>query len=158
MSGLSLATVKAVMKRIAKTQTADFDVLGITVDDFEMLTGEDEWSVANKRQVVNSIDAFLFSTLDLAGVARHAIPAEVVAGVVGTVVAPKNQLLAANWIAQHADTGKPIHELAAGGDPMAIASVNPSQIYALLILAESEGLEARKVFEKRIAAMNTPGV
>lgn len=156
MGGLSLSTTKGIMRRIGDIVSADFQTLGVSEDDFNLTTQDAIWSVANKRQVTNVIDAMCFSTLDQSGLPRHAIPAEFVAAVIGTFVAPANQLLACNYISQHAETGKPINELAAGDDPSAYASVSPSQLYALCVLAESDAQAARKQFEDRIKRVLDP--
>lgn len=150
MNGLSLVTVKSIMKRIGNMVNADFQTLGVTEQDYQTTIDDADWAVSNKRTVVNVVEALLFSTLDNAGIPQHAMPAEFIAAVVGTFIAPNNQLLACNWIAERSNTGYAIGELATGAEPASLQQVSPAQLFALLQLAEADGTKARKDFQKRI--------
>jgi hypothetical protein len=158
MSGLSLATTKSIMKRIGNMVNADFQTIGVTEQDFTTATGDEPYATSNKRTVVNVIEGLLFSTLDNAGIPQHALPAEFIAAVVGTFIAPSNQLLACNWMAERSSTGYPIGELANGDDPASLARVSAAQLFALLQLAEADATKARKDFQKRVTqAMSVTG-
>jgi hypothetical protein len=147
---ISLATVKGVLNNVGNTMSPDFDVLGITADDMNLLRQQSQWMVAHKRQVIGALDALIYSSVDAVGLNRYELPAEYIAAIIGAFVAPANVQIACSWLEQHAKTGKPIHDLANGYDAESLPSVRAPQLFALVKLAEGEAEVARQKFDSRV--------
>lgn len=141
------------MKAIADYTSADFSVLGITEDDFQLTYAPAPWKREHRRRVTQTLDALLFGTLDQMGLPRIAVPAEYVAAVIATFVAPCNRMVSCLWLAEQRATGARAMDLAAAGMEGAyVDPVSASQLFALVIsLSDTDrSTEVRANFKSRM--------
>lgn len=148
-NNLSFAAALGTMNAIAEYTSADFDALGIQAPDFALTYEAVTWSRDNRRRVMATLDALLFGTLDVLGLARIQVPAEFAAAVIATFVAPQNRLIACKWMEEHGNIGASAH--AAAG-----ASVDTSTAKELfdLVICLSETDDSSRVRQQYRARMN----
>jgi|NOAtaT_7_FD_contig_123_36267_length_5352_multi_4_in_0_out_0_3 hypothetical protein len=155
MQQLSLSVALGVMASISSAVSADFDAIGITPEDYKLVTAETPWGRGNRKKVTTTLEALMYGTIDQIGLARFTIPSEYVAAVVATFVAPINRQVACAFIAEAGKTGARAMDLAAQGlQAQTVDSTTPSQLFALVCQLTDTGAdsEGRKAFESRMAA------
>lgn len=161
----SYETAYGTMKAIADYGAADFDTLGITPEQFHMTYAPVMWQNTQRRAVTGCLDALLFGTTDKLGLPRISLPAEFIAAVIATFVAPCNRQVACHWMAEQRATGARAIDLSSRGiEATAADPVAASQLFALVCqLSETDrASQVRQTFAKRIGAkieeFQTPGV
>ena len=86
---LDIRTAKNTMEVIANGgATGAFDSLGITEDDFQLVTGDIPWIGADRHRVVAVLNSLIHGTVDLLGLPRIEVPAEFTAAAIAIFVAP----------------------------------------------------------------------
>lgn len=110
---LSVASAMALLRAIEQYTPADFDLLGITQEQFEMASQPAPWRRENLSIVMRTLNCILFGTLEVMGVPKIVVPSEYVAAHVVAIVNPANRMLACIWLAQERQTGVGALELAA---------------------------------------------
>lgn len=110
---LSYTTAYAAMKVVLDMMPADFDALGITRQDFELLTQKEHWVRPHMPKVMRTINSLLYGTLEVMGMPKITIPSEYVAAAVTIFIAPANRLPACVWLSQEHRTGVNALELSA---------------------------------------------
>lgn len=150
---LAYEAALATMSSIADYTSADFDTLGISYQDFNLVYGNTQWTRDQRRRVTQTLDALLFGTLDVIGLPRIAVPAEYVAAVISSFVAPANRQIACIWLAEQRATGPRAIDLAAAGvEALHVDPVSASQLFALVILLSENdrSSEVRQSFAQRM--------
>lgn len=151
---LSLATARSVLRGIGDYTSADFDQLGINKEHFDLTCGARPWKRDHIPPVMRTLNALMFGTLEQLGMPKITIPAEYVAAIVATYVAPGNRMIACVWLAQEHRTGVGALELSARGQQSKeLAPATADQLFALVVaLSDSdETTEARKNFLRRLS-------
>lgn len=110
---LSIASAMALLRSIEQYTPADFDLLGITQEQFEQLAQPVPWRRENLNQVMRTLNCVLFGTLEVMAVPKIIVPSEYVAAHIVATVHPGNRMLACIWMAQERQTGVGALELAA---------------------------------------------
>lgn len=129
-----MAAAIGTLNIIAEYTSADFDSLGIHINDFKLLNQNTPWIRDNRRRVTQTLDALLFGTLDQMAQPRYAIPAEYVAAVIMVFVKPCNRMVACSWLAEARLTGPRAIDLATQGiDTGEVDPVAASQLLGLIV-------------------------
>lgn len=150
---LSYATAHAVMIAIHDYTSPDFDALGITQQDFLLAAGEAPWTRQHIPRVMKTLNALIYGTLEVLAMPKIVVPAEYVAAIVSTFVAPGNRMVACVWLAQEHKTGASALELGARADSAAsISPTSADQLFALVIqLSDTDqSLAARREFTRKL--------
>lgn len=153
---LNYEAALSTMKVIADYTSADFDSLGILPQDFKMVFEDKPWIRDNRRKVMQTLDALLFGTADVMGLPRIVLPAEFIAGVISTFVAPCNRQVACIWMAEQRATGAKASDLANLGTEAA-AEADPctgQQLFSLIVQL-SESSASSEVRQRYFDRMNT---
>lgn len=152
MANLSRATARSVLRTIDKYTVADFDGLGITQQHFELATGEQPWRRDHIHAVMKTLNAILFGTLEQLAMPKIQVPAEYVAAIVASFVAPGNRMVACVWLASERKTGVGALELAARAHTDELVPTSATQLFALVVeLSDTdESTQARLNFLDRL--------
>lgn len=151
---LNMAAALGTLHIIADYTSADFDSLGIHIQDFKLVNQNTPWIRDNRRRVIQTLDALLFGTLDQMGQPRFAVPAEYVAAVLLVFVQPVNRMVACSWMAEARMTGPRAIDLATQGiDTGEVDPVAASQLLGLIVslTGAENSSEVYKRFESRMA-------
>lgn len=103
----------ALLRSIEQYTPADFDLLGITKEQFEQASQPVPWRRENLNQVMRTLNCVLFGTLEVMAIPKIVVPSEYVAAHIVAIVAPANRMLACIWLAQERQTGVGALELSA---------------------------------------------
>lgn len=101
------------LRSIEHYTPADFDTLGITEEQFELVASPIPWQRPQLNIVMRTMTSILFGTLEVMGVPKIVVPSEFVAAHIVATVHPANRMLACIWMAQERQTGVGALELAA---------------------------------------------
>jgi len=145
---LNYEAAKAVLAGIANYLDADFDQLGISPIDFKLTYDPVIWRTEQRLRVVRTLEALLYGTTSMLGLSRLQLPAEYIAAIVATFVAPCNRKLACIYLAD-IGTGRRAEDLAQG---VSTEQVSPEQLFALVFLLSQNdaGTQARQQFAQRL--------
>lgn len=159
MQGYNYEAAKAIFAAMCDYTSADFDTLGVTPDDFDLVASNKPWHATNRRQVVATIDAIMFATTDAMGLDRITLPSEYVAGAIQMSVAPINQRTAAIWLAAAGMAGARAVDLSSkdlgGGD---FDPATATQLFALVVLLSDPSISSeprQKYLTKMLKQVNT---
>lgn len=150
---LSIPTMMAMIRSIERYGPADFDVLGIPPENFEILTQADTWRYEHREIITRTFTAIVFGNVKIMGLPPIVLPSEFLAAVVATLIAPENQMHCCIWLAQERMTGKAAIELAARNEaPSQWDPTSGDALFALVCLAADtdETNWARKRFLERL--------
>jgi len=147
MTHLSEATAKSVLNVIEQFLPADFDVLGITQEEFEFLNGPNPWLRPQMPNVVRTMNALIFGTLEVMTLPKLVVPSEYVAAVIVACVNPANIMAACVIMATERQTGVGALELSArSAQSSAIDPTSADQLFALCcILCNTERANMARV-------------
>lgn len=153
MTNLSFESAYALLKRIDQYVAADFDALGITPQDFQLVANDAPWRRDNLNRVMRTMNALLFGTLEVMGMPKIVIPSEYLAAIITAVVAPANRMVCCVWMAQERQTG--IGALEQSARSQATSQLDPTSadaLFALVVmLTDSNGSnEARIRMHKKL--------
>lgn len=148
---LSFATAYAVQKVFGDFLSADFQALGITPMDWELLKQSTPWRRDQTQRVLRTISAVVYGTLEVMNMPKFNVPAEFVACTLAATVHPGNMFVACQWLAYERLTGVPADDLAER-TTTGWEQSTPEQLLALVLkLMNSDANEkARKDFEYRV--------
>lgn len=148
MVNLNYEAAKAVITQIANYLEADFDALGVSPDDFKITHQPVLWRAEQRIRVIRTLEALMFGSAGMLGLARLKLPAEFIAAIVATFVAPCNRKLACYYL-EDVSTGGRAEDMAAG---ITTENVTAAQLFALVILLSQEeaATKARQDFAVRI--------
>lgn len=149
---LSFEQAHAVMKVISDYTSADFETLGVTPEDYALAASQNLWLNQHRPRVERVMEALLYGTTDLLGIGRIELPAEYIAAVVSTFIAPGNRRTACTWLSERKLSGTAANQLATGLASVQMSPASSQQLFALVIaLSETDAsTEARKNFTTRI--------
>ena len=145
---LSLDTARGAMRMLATGEYAQiYHGLGLTQEDYELLTGHTIWMASERQRVRRCLDAFSAGVMDLIGVPHFELPAEFVAAVICALVKAPNIQLACRWM----EGMRPANELAAATSDAHI--LDPTQLFALCcqLYDDRAAAKVRETFEKKVA-------
>ena len=120
------------------------DVLGISKEDFDRLTGSVVWIGQDRSRVSQVLSSVMYGSLDAIGIPRFQLPAEYVAAVISIFVHPINVHAACRFI-ERPPTAESIGR---GVDSMDGCSAQ--QLFALVcqLVGSPEHSSAQLLFEK----------
>lgn len=155
MLNLNYEAAKAVMTSIAQYLEADFDQLGVSPDDFKLTYQPVIWRSEHRIRVIRTLEALMFGTAGMLGLARIKLPAEFIAAIVATFVAPCNRRLATMYL-DDVGTGGRAEDMAAG---LTFEAVGPERLFALVVLlSQEDNTKVRQDFATRIGYAVTQSV
>lgn len=144
---LSLDTARGAMRMLATGEYAQvYHGLGLTEEDYQLLTGTTLWMASERPRVRRCLDAFSAGVMDLLGVPHFELPAEYVAAVICAVVKAPNIQLACRWM----EGMRPANELAGATQNAFI--IDPTQLFALCcqLYDDKAAEKVREGFEKKV--------
>lgn len=140
MVTLSEQTAVALIKNIEHYLPQDFDQLGITEEEFLLLSENRVWSRSYLPRLVRTMNALIFGSLENMTLPKLTVPAEFVACLISAAVSPCNVMAMCVIMSQERGTGAGALELAARAQQStAIDPTSADQLFALcVILADKE--------------------
>jgi len=140
MTTLSEQTAVALIGSIERYLPQDFETLGITPEEFELLNEARPWLRETMPHLVRAMNALIFGSMEKMTLPKIAVPAEYVACVISAVVHPVNLMAMCVIMAQERATGVGVLELAARAtSPTAIDPTSGDQLFAICcILADKD--------------------
>lgn len=131
---LSTQIAKAVYKHIHTFTPTDFDQLGITDADFELLTSVVPWRRADAQRILRTLNSIIFGALENLQMPKIVVPAEYVAPVVAFYVNPANIMASCIMLSQERMTGKGALEMASRAQVGSeVDSTSADQLFALCV-------------------------
>lgn len=150
---LSYQTAIAMLRSIEQYTPADFDVLGITQEDFERIGSPRPWRREEMGRIMRTINSILFGTLEVQAIPKIVVPSEYVAAHIVACVHAGNRMIACIWMAQERQTGVGALDLAARQEqPSQYDPTSADHLFALVCLLSDtdEANMARDRFRKRL--------
>lgn len=95
---LNINITIALLRNIHRFTPADFDIIGITKEQFDQLVQEDMWLRLQIPLVMQTFRNLIFATAHAAGYPKIVLPSEYIAAHVATLVAPANAYIACLWL------------------------------------------------------------
>lgn len=150
---LSIQTAIALQRQIHRFTPADFDIIGITKEQFDQISQEDIWIREQIPMVMQSFRNLLFATLNAMGYPSIILPSEYIAPHVATIIAPGNQMMACIWLHKERQTGVAALQLANRGQaPSEYEQTSAEHLFALVALLNdtSDNAYARVKYRERL--------
>lgn len=149
---LSEDTAIALISNIHNYMPTDFETMGITPEEFDLLAEPLPWLRETMPHLVRSMNAIIFGALEKLTLPKIVVPAEYVACVISAVVHPCNIMAMCIIMATERSTGVGAMELAARqASPTQIDHTSADQLFAICcILANKDrsNLARRRLREK----------
>ncbi len=140
---VSLPVARNAMNLIARGAVNDaFEALGISKDDFELVTGDQSWIGIDRPRVTAVLNAVTHGTLDVLGLPRIEVPAEYRAACIACFVAPCNIHVACRWM----ESGVAAADIVAGGQ---LEPVSARQLFVLCCQLSGDVSVAAAAWQKR---------
>ena len=138
MKKLSLNTAIGAMMIIAKGgPLMAIQKLGVTEEDFTLMTGDTVWTADIRPPIRRALEVCIYGVVDMIGLPRFELPAEYIAAIISTFVAPVNYFPACTWLAG----GLSNEDIIQGRDAEAVMGfekVTPQLLFALVVELENE--------------------
>lgn len=150
---LSVSTALALLRNIERYTPADFEILGVTQEHFELLAQPVLWDLSQRPIVVRTLSALVNGTLEVMGVPKIIVPAEFLAAHIATIIAPENRAIACVWLSQERSTGGAVMELAARQQtPAQYDPASADHLFALVCILSNhdESNLARQRYKSRL--------
>lgn len=129
---LSTSTAIALIGSIEHYLPTDFETLGITPEQFDLLAQPLPWLRETLPELVRVMNALIFGTIEKLTLPKLVVPAEYVACVISAVVHPTNIMAMCIIMSQERATGVGALELASrNAAPTAIDHTSADQLFAL---------------------------
>jgi len=139
MSHLSETTAIATLAVIDQYLPADFDTLGITPEEFQLISSPLPWRRDYMPRLVRTMNALIFGSCEVMMLPKITVPAEYVAAVISACVNPANTMSMCIIMSQERATGVGALELAARGQQSStIDPCSADQLFALCNILESK--------------------
>lgn len=119
-----------------------FEALGISTIDFELCCGDSPWIGADRGRICSILSMLTHGTLDVVALPRIEVPAEFMAGVISTFVAPGNLGVACRWM----EAGDTAESIASGGS---LEAVTAARLFALCCMLAADAPAAQAAWRKR---------
>lgn len=129
------AAMLGTIKKIVEYVDTDLTPLGITQEDQDITMGETSWLASDRPQVTRTIEALVHGTLNAEGIGHIKVPAEYIAAVLATAIAPCNQRKACIYLQDYGQIGQPAMEHASGST---FEPVTADQLFSLVVLANGD--------------------
>jgi hypothetical protein len=143
---ISLPTARNAMRLIRDGGvTSAHEIAGISQGDLEMIQSDAPWGNMDQRRCRNVLDQLINGTLEVMGLPRLNVPAEMRAAAVAYFVHPANIMAACSWL----EAGGVASEIAEGG---VVENVTASQLYAMVIMLYNDVPAAQHTFKKRLTS------
>lgn len=113
--------------------------IGINPQEWDRLTGSKPWAACERPVIERLIKHLIFGMLDMMGVSRFMVPAELVAAIAVSYVKPCNYWTFAAWCGSHAraeDLGN--YDGSRIGSIEGLEKVTSSQLFALICELKSD--------------------
>lgn len=125
-------------------KVGQLDMVGISRDDFEKVSGETVWLGTDRNRVSQVLNNLLCGALDVIGVPRFQLPAEYIAAGIALFVAPVNSHAACRFM-EKVPTAQ---ALGRGADESEMCTAR--QLFALVtqLVADPMNSHAKVLFEK----------
>lgn len=107
---LSEATGLAIIRALPKMLPADFDTLGITQEEYDLVAGPHAWRREHMPRIVKTMRALLHGAVEAMAFPPIDLSAEYVAAVIVTVVHPANMMACAIILSAHSQSGHSVIE------------------------------------------------
>lgn len=153
MHNLSYATAVSLLRNIERYTPADYEILGVTQEHFELLAQPQLWDLTQKAIVVRTLQALIFGTLNIMGISKIVVPAEFLAAHVATIIAPENRMLACVWLSAERSVGPSALELSARQEsPTTYDPASADHLFALVcqLSDHEENSFARARYKQRL--------
>lgn len=135
VGNLSVSTAVALIGSIEKYLPTDFETLGITPEEFELISQPLPWLRETMPHLVRTMNALIHGTIEKLTLPKLVVPAEYVACVISATVAPSNIMAMCIIMSQERATGVGALELAARNtSPQSIDHTSADQLFALCTL------------------------
>lgn len=120
------------------------DVIGLSIEDFKLVTGETPWLPEQRHRVATALNTLLSGILVSCGMPLFPLPAEYVAAVIGHYVSPINIMPACSIVERPA----PVSKLMIGANDPERCTAH--QLFALIVgfHGSAEWEQARQQFER----------
>lgn len=139
---LSFETAYGLLRNIELYTASDYDALGVTPQDFKVLVGDITWRREQMHTIMRTYNCILFGTLEILGMQKIQIPAEMQAAVIITTVSPCNVFLAVSWLAQEGRLGPSVSDASQRSAGSAPEPATEGQLLALCtLLANSDRMQ-----------------
>jgi len=145
-SNIQYTVARGAMQILANAGQAGFLALvGISKDDYDMLSGKAPWPGTARNRVMQTLKSLLFLTTDSLGLNRFRLPAEWVAGGIAMFCSPVNIHSACHLMANTPSAS----DLASGRQQ--IDECTPEQIFATCVqlIADPKTSEAQALFQTK---------
>lgn len=106
---------------------------GVSADDWKLLVGSRVWTRDERTRVRRVLDSVVYGVMDMSGMARVDVPAEVVASVIAATVSPLNWMPVSAWL----EGLKPARDLAEAEETVEIERVSAGRMLALIHYAHA---------------------
>lgn len=150
---LSIQTAIALQRQIHRFTPSDFDIIGITKEQFDQIAQEDLWIREQVPMVMQAFRNLLFATCNAMGYPPINLPSEYIAPHVATIIAPGNRMIACIWLHANNMAGNAALQLAARAQaPSQYEQTTPEHLFALVCLLSdtSDNAHARIAYKKRL--------
>ena len=138
MKQLSMASAKGAMITLLGSEVGDITkALGCTDSDWKVVTGMKPWKGAQRPQVKRLLEALIYGTIDVLGLPRFRVPAELVAATVALYVKPVNYMAACEWIGNQKSAEDLANFTGREEDLSGLEKVTPDRIYSLVLIYPS---------------------
>lgn len=130
-NGLSYETSAAIMRDVVRMAPADLEAVGLSKADAELTFSNGPWNRQHIPTVMRVLTVLCVGVLEMQGIPKTNIPAEHMAAVIATCVAPENRYVACEWMAN--ERMQSHLEMAYGGQaPTEFARATGDQLRALV--------------------------
>lgn len=150
---LSFTTAYALLKNIERYAPSDFDALGITPQQFEIVAQPHLWDRDQLLVVMRTLTQMIYGSLTIMALPKLTVPSEFIAAHITALVAPENRIIACVWLSQERQTGHGALEMAArGSTSQNMDPTSADNLFALVCLLSDrdDANDARKRYMKKI--------
>lgn len=152
---LSLQTAVGSMRLIARGAPGmAIDKLGVTEDDLALTTGDVPWTTSDRNRVRKTLDSFIYGVIEDLGLPRFELPAEYIAAVISTFVAPVNYFPACSWITARM-SNEELSTGIKGTTPQGFERVTPEQLFAIVVQLVNEADKTAAAYAAKTQAVIT---
>lgn len=158
---LHIATAKGAIQIVNDLSYINqIKAIGINSQEWDRLTGSKPWAAKERPVIERLIKHLIFGMLDMMGVGRFEVPAELVAAIGVSYISPCNYWAFAGWTGSHAraeELGN--YDGSRIGPIEGLEKVTQSQLFALICELKSDEhsqLLIRRFSDKTELAMKEP--
>lgn len=144
-SNLSYEIMASNLGYIVSSVFNDWDALGITKAQLQLVYDNVPWNVEHRMQVERVLDGILYGELRRLGLPQMELPSEYLALVIATCVGPCNTKVACIWMADRRVIGRSSQDISAG-EATTVAQTTWSELFnAIVQIRQNENTTAVRV-------------